>query len=117
MPKLLTTSPLRDPGSVIPRHRVLLLTLTMTSSLGMVASTIYVPSIPAIAAVFGTSIARVQLTFVGYLLAFAASMLVLGPCRGSEHARDWLSVARSRARSGAGKLPLESLPGERSPPP
>ena len=79
MPKLLTTSPLRDPGSVIPRHRVLLLTLTMTSSLGMVASTIYVPSIPAIAAVFGTSIARVQLTFVGYLLAFAASMLVLGP--------------------------------------
>src|SRR6516164_6196270 len=79
MPELLTTSPLCDTGSVIPRHRVLLLTLTMTSSLGMVASTIYVPSIPAIAAAFETSIARVQLTFVGYLLAFAASMLVLGP--------------------------------------
>jgi DHA1 family bicyclomycin/chloramphenicol resistance-like MFS transporter len=45
----------------------------------MVASTIYVPSIPAIAGAFETSIARVQLTFVGYLLAFAASMLVLGP--------------------------------------
>jgi DHA1 family bicyclomycin/chloramphenicol resistance-like MFS transporter len=57
----------------------LLLTLTMTSSLGMVASTIYVPSIPAIAAALETSIARVQLTFVAYLLAFAASMLVLGP--------------------------------------
>jgi DHA1 family bicyclomycin/chloramphenicol resistance-like MFS transporter len=55
------------------------MTLTMTSSLGMVASTIYVPSIPAIAAALETSIARVQLTFVGYLLAFAASMLVLGP--------------------------------------
>jgi len=79
MPELLTASPLRDDGSAVLRHRVLLLTLTMTSSLGMVASTIYVPSIPAIASAFETSIARVQLTFVGYLLAFAASMLVLGP--------------------------------------
>jgi DHA1 family bicyclomycin/chloramphenicol resistance-like MFS transporter len=79
MPELSTASPRRDDGSAIPRHRVLLLTLTMTSSLGMVASTIYVPSIPAIAAALETSIARVQLTFVGYLLAFAASMLVLGP--------------------------------------
>src|SRR6516225_646849 len=79
MPELLTASPLRDHGSAVLHHRVLLLTLTMTSSLGMVASTIYVPSIPAIASAFETSIARVQLTFVGYLLAFAASMLVLGP--------------------------------------
>src|SRR4029077_17806764 len=79
MPELSTASPHQDDGSAIPRHRVLLLTLTMTSSLGMVASTIYVPSIPAIAAALETSIARVQLTFVGYLLAFAASMLVLGP--------------------------------------
>jgi MFS transporter, DHA1 family, multidrug resistance protein len=79
MPKLLLASPRQDDGSAIPRHRVLMLTLTMTSSLGMVASTIYVPSIPAIAAALETSIARVQLTFVAYLLAFAASMLVLGP--------------------------------------
>src|SRR5215469_3616759 len=79
MPKLLLASPRQNDGSAIPRHRVLLLTLTMTSSLGMVASTIYVPSLPAIAAALETSIARVQLTFVGYLLAFAASMLVLGP--------------------------------------
>jgi len=79
MPELLTAPTLRDAGSAVPRQLVLLLTLTMTSSLGMVASTIYVPSIPAIAGAFETSIARVQLTFVGYLLAFAASMLVLGP--------------------------------------
>ena len=79
MPKLLTHSTLRDDGSAVPRNRVLLLTLTMTSSLGMVASTIYVPSLPAIAAALETSISRVQLTFAGYLLAFAASMLVLGP--------------------------------------
>lgn len=79
MSKFLLASPRQDDGSAIPRHRVLLLTLTMTSSLAMVASTIYVPSIPAIAAALETSIARVQLTFVGYLLAFASSMLVLGP--------------------------------------
>jgi MFS transporter, DHA1 family, multidrug resistance protein len=79
MPKLLTPFTLRDDGSAVPGNRVLLLTLTMTSSLGMVASTIYVPSIPAIAGAFDTSIARVQLTFVAYLSAFAASMLVLGP--------------------------------------
>jgi MFS transporter, DHA1 family, multidrug resistance protein len=60
-------------------RRVLLPTLTITCSLGMVASTIYVPSIPAIASALETSIGRVQLTFVGYLLAFAVSMLVLGP--------------------------------------
>jgi MFS transporter, DHA1 family, multidrug resistance protein len=78
MPEISSIPPPRD-GFADPHHRVLLLTLTMASSLGMVASTIYVPSIPAIADTLGTSIARVQFTFVGYLLAFALSMLVLGP--------------------------------------
>jgi MFS transporter, DHA1 family, multidrug resistance protein len=58
---------------------LLLLTLTITCSLGLVASTIYVPSVPAIASALETSVSRVQLTFVGYLAAFAVSMLVLGP--------------------------------------
>ncbi len=61
------------------RRRIVLLSLTWASSLGIVASTIYVPSVPAIARALDTSVARVQLTFVGYLLAFAVSMLVLGP--------------------------------------
>ena len=63
----------------ISSHRALLLTLTLTASLGQVASTIYVPSVPAIAAALDTSVARVQFTFVGYLLAFAVSMLLIGP--------------------------------------
>jgi DHA1 family bicyclomycin/chloramphenicol resistance-like MFS transporter len=79
MVNLLTPAPI----AVIPRSNAgrgaLLLTLTVTCSLGQVASTIYVPSIPAIAFGLGTSVARVQFTFVGYLLAFAFSMLVLGP--------------------------------------
>ena len=57
----------------------LLPTLTAISALGMVASTIYVPSVIEIADALGTSVARVQLTFVGYLAAFALGMLVLGP--------------------------------------
>jgi MFS transporter, DHA1 family, multidrug resistance protein len=61
------------------RRRIVLLSLTASSSLGLVASTIYVPSVPAIAHGLHTSIARVQLTFAAYLLAFAISMLVLGP--------------------------------------
>jgi MFS transporter, DHA1 family, multidrug resistance protein len=60
-------------------RRLLLLTLTITCSLGQVASTIYVPSVPAIASALETSVSRVQLTFVAYLAAFAVSMLVLGP--------------------------------------
>ena len=60
-------------------RRLLLLTLTIVCSLGQVASTIYVPSVPAIASALVTSVSRVQLTFVAYLAAFAVSMLVLGP--------------------------------------
>jgi MFS transporter, DHA1 family, multidrug resistance protein len=66
-------------GFTAVRRRLFLLTLTITCSLGILASTIYVPSIPAIADALETSVAQVQLTFVGYLLAFAVSMLVLGP--------------------------------------
>jgi DHA1 family bicyclomycin/chloramphenicol resistance-like MFS transporter len=61
------------------RRRIVLFSLTASSSLGLVASTIYVPSVPAIAHSLGASAAQVRLTFIGYLLAFAVSMLVLGP--------------------------------------
>jgi MFS transporter, DHA1 family, multidrug resistance protein len=61
------------------QRRIVLLGLTASSSLGLAASTIYVPAIPTIAHALNTSIARVQLTFVGYLLAFALGMLAWGP--------------------------------------
>jgi DHA1 family bicyclomycin/chloramphenicol resistance-like MFS transporter len=77
--RLRRAAPARADGIPNASRRALLLTLTLTSSLGQIASTIYVPSIPAIAAGLGTTVARVQFTFVGYLLAFAISMLVVGP--------------------------------------
>ena len=79
MPEPTNDLPLAADGFSPLRRRVVLLSLTGASSLGIVASTIYVPSVPAIARAFDTTIARVQFTFVGYLLAFAISMLVLGP--------------------------------------
>jgi DHA1 family bicyclomycin/chloramphenicol resistance-like MFS transporter len=76
----LSNAPSLAADGFTPLHRrIVLLSLTASSSLGMVASTIYVPSIPAIARALDTSMSRVQLTFAGYLLAFAVSMLVLGP--------------------------------------
>jgi DHA1 family bicyclomycin/chloramphenicol resistance-like MFS transporter len=79
MRELTAIEPVETGEVTIFGRRVLLLTLTLCSSLGMVASTIYVPSLPAIAVALEASIARVQFTFVGYLLAFAVSMLVIGP--------------------------------------
>lgn len=79
MVNLSAVSSLKNEGFRTVPRRVLLATLTITCSLGMVASTIYVPSIPAIASALETSVARVQFTFVGYLVSFAVSMLILGP--------------------------------------
>lgn len=79
MPELSDDRSIAADGFTVVRRRIVLLSLTASSSLGLVASTIYVPSVPAIAHGLHTSMARVQLTFVGYLLAFAVSMLVLGP--------------------------------------
>lgn len=66
-------------GSGDRGRRTVMVGLTASSSLGLAASTIYVPAIPTIAHALNTSIAAVQLTFVGYLLAFAAGMLAWGP--------------------------------------
>jgi MFS transporter, DHA1 family, multidrug resistance protein len=65
--------------TIVARRWVVLSTLTMVAALGIMASTIYIPSIPAIAHGLGTSVARVQLTFVGYLVSFAIGMLAFGP--------------------------------------
>jgi MFS transporter, DHA1 family, multidrug resistance protein len=79
MAELSNNASLAADGFTTLRRRGVLLSLTLSFSVGTVASTIYVPSIPAIARALDTSIARVQFTFVAYLLAYAISMLVLGP--------------------------------------
>jgi DHA1 family bicyclomycin/chloramphenicol resistance-like MFS transporter len=56
-----------------------LVTMTLIGTFGIAASTIYVPSVPAIAHALGTSVAGVQLTFVAYLGVFAFGMPMVGP--------------------------------------
>ena len=55
----------------VAKGSLLLPTLAMASMLGMVASSIYVASIPEMALAFGTSVGAVQLSYVGYLAALA----------------------------------------------
>jgi MFS transporter, DHA1 family, multidrug resistance protein len=79
MPDFVTDGALESGKFDKTGQRMIWLTLTAALTLGMLASTIYVPSIPSIARALETSIARVQFTFVGYLLAFSGGVLVLGP--------------------------------------
>lgn len=53
--------------------------ILLLSSFGYVATDIYLPSLPSIAAHFGADERGAQLTIVAYLLSFSATPLVFGP--------------------------------------
>ncbi|MCW5730045.1 MAG: multidrug effflux MFS transporter [Alphaproteobacteria bacterium] len=57
----------------------LLILLAGCSGLGLLASAIYVPSMPDMARIFGTGIGEVQLTLSVFLASFAVATLVHGP--------------------------------------
>jgi DHA1 family bicyclomycin/chloramphenicol resistance-like MFS transporter len=79
MPDRVTAPPPGQNQAAMAGRGAIWLTLTTAMTLGMLASTIYVPSIPSIAYALDSSVALVQFTFVGYLATFAAGMLILGP--------------------------------------
>lgn len=76
---------LRFPAArLAPSHATLsqawfLATMTLIGCFGIAASTIYVPSVPAIALALDARVAGVQLTFASYLMVFALGMPVVGP--------------------------------------
>lgn len=76
---VLSLRPRVDQRASAPTRALLLLCITMASAVGMVASSIYVPSIVTMASAFATPVGTVQLSFVAYLAAMAAGMLLLGP--------------------------------------
>lgn len=53
--------------------------LTMLVAFGPISTDMYLPSLPALVAVFGTDVPTVQLTLSAFLVAFAVSMLAYGP--------------------------------------
>jgi DHA1 family bicyclomycin/chloramphenicol resistance-like MFS transporter len=62
----------RAPGSLLP-------ILVATNSLGLAATSIYAPSLPAIAGALQVSAAAAQNTMTVYLIAYGGGMLVVGP--------------------------------------
>ena len=58
---------------------VLLVLLVGMAALGPLGMHIFLPSMPGLQAVFGTSYATVQLTLTFYFIAFACAQLVYGP--------------------------------------
>jgi len=62
----------RAPGNLLP-------ILVATNSLGLAATTIYAPSLPAIARSLQVSATAAQNTMTVYLVAYGAAMLLLGP--------------------------------------
>ncbi|MFC3229292.1 multidrug effflux MFS transporter [Marinibaculum pumilum] len=63
----------------VPHHPATFSLLTLSVALGVLASVIYVPSIPAIALALGVGEGAVQHSMTLYLLAFAVSTLLIGP--------------------------------------
>jgi len=61
-----------------PSLRLVLPILVAAGSLGLLASSIYVPSIPDIARDLGVSVGLVQLTMTVFLVAYGSSMLIVG---------------------------------------
>ena len=61
-----------------PSLRLILPILVASGSLGLLASSIYVPSIPDIGRELGVPVGAVQLTMTAFLVAYGASMLIMG---------------------------------------
>jgi DHA1 family bicyclomycin/chloramphenicol resistance-like MFS transporter len=62
-----------------PQFRLILPILVAAGALGLLASSIYVPSIPDIGRELGVPVGQVQLTMTVFLLAYGVSMLIIGP--------------------------------------
>jgi MFS transporter, DHA1 family, multidrug resistance protein len=60
-------------------RRIILAILVASNAFGLVATSIYMPSIPDMARDLNVPVGQVQLTLTTYLVAFALSMLVMGP--------------------------------------
>jgi len=65
--------------SFSPKQRFLTLLIILSGVMGVFASDMYVPSLPAIADAFSVSSRWVELTVAWYLFALAGSQLIYGP--------------------------------------
>jgi MFS transporter, DHA1 family, multidrug resistance protein len=62
-----------------PGSAALILVLALLTSMGPLATDMYLPSLPAIAAAFATDAGQVQLTLSVFLVGFAVGQIIYGP--------------------------------------
>jgi len=62
-----------------PRSRSVAVLLTALVAFGPISTDLYLPSLPAMADAFGTSVSQAQLTLSVFMAGFATGMLIYGP--------------------------------------
>ncbi len=81
-----------DPTFTAPRHRVAIVTIIIAANmLGLAATDLYLPTIPALPALFDTNIGRIQFTLASFSAGFALSQILIGAL-GDLYDRRWILI-------------------------
>ena len=75
-----------------PAHRVAIITVIVAANmLGLAATDLYLPTIPALPALFDTDIQRIQFTLASFSAGFALSQILIGAL-GDLYDRRWILI-------------------------
>lgn len=82
-----------DQTFTVPAHRVAIVTIIVAANmLGLAATDLYLPAIPALPALFDTNIQRIQFTLASFSAGFALSQILIGAL-GDLYDRRWILIA------------------------
>jgi len=84
---------LSDQTFTVPAHRVAIVTVIVAANmLGLAATDLYLPAIPALPDLFDTNIQRIQFTLASFSAGFALSQILIGAL-GDLYDRRWILIA------------------------
>ncbi len=82
-----------DQTFAVPAHRVAIVTIIVAANmLGLAATDLYLPAIPALPDLFDTNIQRIQFTLASFSAGFALSQILIGAL-GDLYDRRWILIA------------------------
>lgn len=82
-----------DQTFTVPAHRVAIVTIIVAANmLGLAATDLYLPAIPALPDLFDTNIQRIQFTLASFSAGFALSQILIGAL-GDLYDRRWILIA------------------------
>ena len=82
-----------DQTFTVPAHRVAIVTVIVAANmLGLAATDLYLPAIPALPDLFDTNIQRIQFTLASFSAGFALSQILIGAL-GDLYDRRWILIA------------------------